>query len=213
MKKIALLFVLAGLFGSVHAQHEQTLFSRGKVRGAFIATNFTYGKIDGKEGYGAGGGLGLVVENFFVGGFGQAEIFDVRSTASPSRALGLGYGGLWLGYHFPTRSILHLYTSLKVGGGATGLGRWSRYNTWDFDLDFDEDDINDAVLVIAPEAGVELNITHWMRLAGTIGYRYVDGFQGYEGLDSKKLNATYYGLTLRIGWFGHRSRWRSHNDM
>lgn len=207
MKKILFTAAIAIAALSLTAQTERTLMSNARVRGAFVAPIFTYSKIDGQQGYGAGGGFGLVINQFFIGGFGQAELFDFKYSTTPDKALGLGYGGLWMGYNFPSRRILHLYTSLKIAGGATGLGDWNHnHHDWDFDIDFDNDSFNDAVFVLAPEAGIELNITHWMRLAGTVGYRYVDGFQGYDGIDKDVFNAPYYGLTLRVGWFGHR-RW------
>lgn len=208
MKKTIIAAFLGLISLGLAAQSERTLLNNARVRGAFVSPIFTTGKADGHQGYGAGGGFGLVINQFFIGGFGQAEIFDFKYGSGADQALGLGYGGLWMGYNVPTRRTLHLYTSLKIAGGATGLGRWSHpHYDWDFDIDFDDDSFNDAVLVIAPEAGVELNITHWMRLAGTVGYRYVDGFQGLDGVDKDVFNAPYYGLTLRVGWFGHRRGW------
>ena len=36
---------------------------------------------------------------------------------------------------------------------------------------------------------------------GTVGYRFVDGFDGWNNYGKKDLNAPVYALTLRFGWF------------
>jgi hypothetical protein len=180
---------------------EQTLFKKATAVGGFGGPTFSYGKIAGRHGYGAGGGGGVVLDNFFLGAHGQSEMFDIQGLNPNFGTLALGYGGLWLGYTAPTRKAVHLFGSLKVGGGAVGYssGRW-----WDDFDDTEFDDFDDVIFVLTPEAGVELNLFHWFRLAGTVGYRFVDGYRGVPGLRQQDLNAPVWGLTMRFGWFGHR---------
>jgi len=187
---------------SLNAQSEQTLFNKSKIRGGFGGPIFTYGQIDGNRGYGAGGGGGLIVHQAMIGVFGHGEMFSIQRENAVDASLALGYGGLWLGYSFPTQKAIHAYTSLKVGVG--GVGQNDHYSWWEEEVDFDSYD--GALLVLVPEAGIELNLFHWMRLAGTVGYRYVDGFQGALGLDKTAFNAPVFGLTMRFGWFGHKSQ-------
>lgn len=184
---------------TLHAQSEQTLFNKTKVRGGFGGPTFTFGKIKGNRGFGAGGGGGLVFNQTMIGGFGHGEIFAIDRPNESDASLALGYGGLWLGYSIPTQKAVHGFASIKIGGGGVGISE--NANWWEEDPEFDGYDR--AVLVLMPEAGIELNVFHWMRIAGTVGYRYVDGFQGALGLDSKAFNAPVFGLTMRFGWFGH----------
>ncbi|MBP6812733.1 MAG: outer membrane beta-barrel protein [Saprospiraceae bacterium] len=181
-------------------QQEQTLFNKAKLRGGWGGVNFTTSKIGDHTGYGAGGSLGLIFNSLSVGLYGHGEAYDGFRRDDRDYVFTLGHGGLVLGYSYPTKKALHLTGSLKVGAGAVGLAR--RYNDWDWELD--EDDFNDAVLVVLPEVGAELNLTHWMRISATAGYRFVDGFRGITELSKKDLNAPVFGLNLRFGWFGHR---------
>ena len=99
-----------------------------------------------------------------------------------------------MGYTIPSHKLLHLYTSVKVAGGGVGVTNFQ--DDWEF-----EDDFNDATFVVIPEAGLELNVARWFRLGGTVGYRFVDGFEGWNNYGKKDLNAPVYALTLRFGWF------------
>lgn len=200
--KSFLMLAFGGLFFStLHAQTEQTLFHKSKIRGGFGGPMFTYGQVKGNRGFGAGGGGGMVFDQTMIGAFGHGEVFSIQREGMGNGSLALGYGGLWLGYSIPTRKAVHSYASVKIGAGGVGIS--DRDIWWEDDGDFEEYDA--ALLVIMPEAGVELNLCHWMRMVGTVGYRYVDGFQGALGLDSKAFNAPVFGLTLRFGWFGHRA--------
>ncbi len=81
-----------------------------------------------------------------------------------------------------------------IGGGGIGI------TNFDDDWEFDED-LNDVVLVAVPEAGLELNIARWFRMSGSIGYRFVDGFEGWGNYKKNDLNAPVYALTFRFGLF------------
>lgn len=200
--KSGITLAFTGLFlANLAAQSEQTLFQKSKIRGGFGGPIFSYSQVKGNHGFGAGGGGGLVINQAMVGAFGQGELFTIPRVDGIDGAIALGYGGLWLGYSVPTQKAIHGFASMKVGVG--GVGVTDRYDWWEDD-DMDFDDYDRAVLVLMPEAGVELNLFHWMRVAGTVGYRFVDGFEGGLGLGKKDLNAPVFGLTMRFGWFGHQ---------
>lgn len=201
MKSFFVLLFCALSFSALHGQSEQTLFNKSKIRGGFGGPTFSYGQIKGNSGFGSGGGGGLIVNQTMLGAFGQGELFNIHRDNAQDGSLALGYGGLWLGYSFPTQKAVHAYTSLKIGVGAVGTSEHSHW--WDDD-DPEFSNYDEGVLVLMPEAGVELNLFHWMRLAGTIGYRYIDGFEGALGLNKNALNAPVFGLTMKFGWFGHR---------
>ncbi len=182
------------------AQQEQTLFTRAKLRGGWIGSSFSNSKVGDYNGYGAGGSLGLVFNSFSVGLYGQGESFDGFQRDNRNYAFTMGHGGLYLGYSYPTKKALHLMGSLKIGGGGVGMAR--RHHDWDWELE--EEDFGDAIFVILPEVGLELNVTHWMRMSATAGYRVVNGFRGIPELNKNDLNAPIFGLNFRFGWFGHK---------
>ena len=72
--------------------------------------------------------------------------------------------------------------------------------TANFDQDWDN--WEDVAVVLVPEAGLELNVTRWFRMTGSIGYRFVDGFDGAGQVGKKDLNAPIFALGMRFGWFG-----------
>ena len=181
------------------AQQEQTLFSKTKLRGGWGGVNFNSSKVGNHTGYGTGGSIGLIFNSLSVGLYGNGEVFDGFRRDDKDYAFTLGHGGLVLGYSFPTKKALHLTSSVKIGAGGVGLAR--QYN--DFDWDFEDEDFSDAILVVLPEVGLELNLTHWMRVSATAGYRFVDGFEGITELSKNDLNAPTFGLNFRFGWFGH----------
>lgn len=182
-------------FSLVAQKQEETLFRNARLSGGFAAPMFSYSRANGHAVYGAGGGMGLVFNQLFVGFFGMGETFSGPKFQGDQ--LALGYGGLWLGYTVPTHKLVHLYGSLKIAGGAVGA------TNFDDDWDFDEN-VDDAVFVGIPEVGVELNVARWFRLSGTAGYRFVGDFQGWNTLGKNDLSAPVFGLTARFGWFGTR---------
>lgn len=189
------IFLIALLFSSFTAfgqQETETLFKNSRIRGGFGGPIFSWSQTNNKIGYGAGGGGGVVFDRFFVGLFGMGETFERPQPGQDQ--LTLGYGGLWLGYTTPSHKLLHLYTSVKIGGGGVVITDFE--DSWEF-----EDDWADAAFVIVPEAGLELNIARWFRLGGTVGYRFVNGFKGWNDYGRKDLNAPVYALTFKFGWF------------
>ncbi len=178
---------------ALFAQKEnETLFKNSRVTGGFGGPIFSWSNNNSKTGYGAGGGGGVVLNNFFIGLFGMGETFERPKIGS--QQLALGYGGLWMGYTIPSHKLLHLYTSVKVAGGAVGLTNFE--DDWEID-----DDRIDATLVVVPEVGLELNVARWFRLGASAGYRVVDGFDGWGSYGKRDLNAPVYAFTLRFGWF------------
>jgi hypothetical protein len=122
--KYWILFILAGILLSIpamQAQVEETLADRGKKPGGFGGPFFLYSTVGERHGGGAGGGGGFVIDNFFIGVFGQGETFGKISYTDEDYYLSLGYGGLWLGYTVPSHKLVHVFGSMKIGGGGVIL--------------------------------------------------------------------------------------------
>jgi len=179
--------------GSLQAQHE-TLFNNARVVGAFGGPITEYGLSNDLNGA-VGGGGGLVINNIFIGGYGMAAVdFDRLYEEGEVDVLDIGHGGFWLGGTYQPHRLLHLYGSARLGWGAINidLNDGTPYR----DLD--------KIFVATPELGVELNLTRWFRLAGTVGYRHVAGVNEDRGLKGDDFSGAIAGVTLRFGWFGRR---------
>ena len=183
---------------ALEAQRTETLFGRARSVGAFggpiVEYHYTGSEVDVM----AGGGGALIINNFWIGGYGvgsaPASVFDIPDINS----LELAHGGLWLGGTYQPHKLLHFYASAKLGWGAVGI-------------EFDDEDFNylDDIYVIQPEAGLELNVFRWFRVAGTASYRLVDGISANSGLDTDEFNGVGFNLTFRFGFFGNN--WHSHD--
>lgn len=195
-KALFLIFLFLYTAAGLIAQKEETLSGGARVKGGFGGPFFIYSNADGKSGGGGGGGGAFIINDFFIGGFGQGETFGQRAISSGRYTVGLGFGGFWLGYVNSSYKVAHLYTSLKIGWGSANLQR-------DDNDPFNGNDYSDAVFVAHPEIGLELNVVHWFRVAFTGGYRLVNGVDTLPGFASGDFNSPTLGLTLRFGAFGY----------
>lgn len=190
--KNLIVFLLLGFWFQSQAQHE-TLFNNARVRGGFGAPIVEVG-INNQINTSVGGGGGVVIGSGFIGGYGVGSIdFNKLFENGDVEVLDMGHGGLWLGTTFRPHKVIHLYGSARIGWGA---------------LNVELDDNNqtyssiDKIFVMTPELGLELNLTRWMRLAGTAGYRYVNGANEARGYTNEDFRGWFTGITMRLGWFG-----------
>lgn len=191
MKKtvFVIAFCLLAIMG--FAQHE-TIFSKARVVGGFGAPIFEWG-LSNDIGTSIGGGGGIVIENFFIGGYGLASVdFDKLFDNEDIDNLEIAHGGFWLGGTFKPHKLFHLYTNARIGWGGLNI-----------DLNNSRQDI-DKIFVLTPEIGLELNVAKWFRVAGAVGYRWVNGANPERGYEKDAFNGAVASLSLRFGWFGWR---------
>lgn len=196
-KKLSLFALLLFTVPVFAQQEEQTLVRNGSVVGGFGGPIVSWSSTNGKTGFGTGVGGGVLFDQFFIGLFGMFETFDNIVVGQPQ--LATGYGGLWLGATVPSQKLAHAYISVKLAGGAVGITDFE--DNWHY-----QDNWEDVTFVAIPEAGIELNIARWMRMSGSVGYRFVDGFEGWGSYGEKDLNAPVYNLTFRFGCFSKKKR-------
>lgn len=172
------------LMNSINSDKKISVFG-GPIVSA-VPMNSTYG-------VGFGGGGGLVIDNFFIGAFGMGNVLE-NTTINSSNMLHdieIGYGGLWLGYSFKDEWLVHPYVSLR-----SGLGTLELYHSSNDDMNF----LYERIAVVSPEVGLEVNIIKQLKLAGTVGYRWMNNFD-----NNLLIGADYNGLlgsiTLRFGGF------------
>ena len=197
-KQIITLALLLSSIAAIHAQ-TQTLFNRARVVGGFGGPITEIG-LDKTYNTSVGGGGGLLINSFFLGGYGMGSLDfeELLEQDGDIESIELGHGGIWLGFSVPTHKLIHFYGSARIGWGAIDI---------QFDDNFDE---YDQVFVFTPEAGIELNVTRWFKLAGTVGYRYLDGVNDNSVYSNDDFRGAFAGITLRFGGFG--SNWRNNDN-
>ena len=202
MKKALLLFLSGITALALPAQHE-TLFDDFTSFGAFGGPMVEISSINGEVGADVGGGGALVLDDFFIGGYGMGtdqpditlqqdiggEIQDITYN------IRFKHGGLWFGYTPRQYKMGHLYTSLKVGWGKAQL------------LNQDFDTPRDRIFVLTPEVGAEFNLTNWFKLGFTGGYRWVNGISRLPTLDDSDFSSPTGTITFRFGGFGDGWEW------
>lgn len=199
MKKLIALTMACSMAFALFGQRHETLFNRARVIGAFGGPIVEIGKYNGENGTAVGGGGGLIINNFFIGGYGLGgtDITEQFFDNDDDFRMDIGHGGFWLGLVYPQNKMIHAFSSVKLGWGAIGI------NFQDDDLSYD-----DGIFVVTPEVGLELNVFRFFRIAGTAGYRYVDGIRKGGDVTQDQFNGLVGTLTFRFGGFGN---WRG-ND-
>ena len=93
---IALCFLTVNLFG----QREETLFNKARVVGAFGGPFIEFADFDNDLTTSVGGGGGLIIDNFFIGGYGAGTTdLDNLTFNNETFSLDMGHGGFWLQRH------------------------------------------------------------------------------------------------------------------
>jgi hypothetical protein len=179
-------------------------FGRRPAVGGYAGFSVAYTKMLDRDGalLGFEGAL-LVAHRLSLGlaGYGFS-----RSPEGPAdwdgtaREFGTGYGGFVGRYAFLTHSPVYLSVGILLGGGAAVL-----HESVDFDdsEDWDEDDHEDGqadgFFVVQPELSLHVNLTRWMRLGLTGGYRATSGVSRF-GLSERDLNGVVLGGNVQFGW-------------
>ncbi|MEQ8705975.1 MAG: hypothetical protein RIC19_18745 [Phaeodactylibacter sp.] len=186
----------------LQAQHE-ALFDDLSSFGAFGGPILEFSSVNGQLTADVGGGGALILDEFFIGGYGMGTDYpevsfeaNVDGEVIPVDAdIDFGHGGLWFGYVKDIEQKVHLYSSLKVGWGRA-------------ELKHDELDLpSDRLFVLTPEIGIELNMTNFFRIGLTGGYRAVSGISRLPALENKDFSSPTVALTFRFGGFGSYWDW------
>ncbi|MDX1666655.1 MAG: hypothetical protein R3350_05485 [Saprospiraceae bacterium] len=198
MKWITTLLIAMSSFAFLYAQHE-TLLGDLDVIGAFGSPIVEIGTIAGETGADVGGGGAIILENFFLGGYGLGTDypdFEIPDGTFAGRYnIKYKHGGLWLGYVHNPHRVAHLFTSTKIGWGKTRM----RQNG--------ETVFSDRTFTLVPELGIEINLTDFFKLSLAGGYRWVNGVSQLPGLDNDDFSSAVGVLTFRFGGFGDNDDW------
>jgi hypothetical protein len=120
---------------------------------------------------------------------------------------GAGYGGLALRYSVFSGLPVYGTFGLVLGAGAVNLHRddgWDDESDWDDGFDHHDRDWDagrfDAFLFAQPEIALNTNVTRWLRLGATLGYRFTGGVNRFH-LGESDLNGIVAGGHIQVGWF------------
>ncbi|MCK6694367.1 MAG: hypothetical protein L6Q97_19975 [Thermoanaerobaculia bacterium] len=196
-KRLLTILLLFVAILSLQAQRQETLRTTARNKGGFGGLYFVSSQADGDPGGGAGFDGAFIRNDWFFGGFIQAESFDQRRINNRNYRPSLFFTGPWVGYAYPSHKLIHLYTSLRLGWGGAVLNRQDNDP-------FDNDDYSDFVFVFAPEIGAEINAVSWLRIAATLGYRSVSNLSGLPGYSARDFNSPTFAISLRAGAFGYK---------
>ena len=209
MKKLTLLLILGFGFLMATAQDDweddekemTTIFSKNHSNGGYGALSFSYTQIEGKDAFLMGArGAWIMGHSFAVGLGGQGFVNDINhqnwQENDLNEYLAGGYGGIYfepiLGPNLP------VHISLPVLFGVGGIARVSD-DDWDNHW-MNDDSKEDAFLVLEPAIELEFNMTRFMRLAGTFGYRFTSNIE-MENTDPDVLEGFNMGVVLKFGKF------------
>jgi len=191
MKKQFAFFLCIMLGLTLSAQQKtETLLSSQNSYGGFGGPIIEFSNINGTLVGDVGGGGAFVVNNFFLGGYGLGNGDSQVTITNELYDINFRHGGFWMGYAFKQYKVIHIYSSFRVGWGQAEL------------LQNDQKFYSDNLLALAPELGLELNISNWFKVALTGGLRTVSGIQSLPELGNDDFTGFFGGITFRFGGFG-----------
>jgi hypothetical protein len=152
------------------------------LRGKFFSS------IDNEFALFVGGGGGLIINNFFVGGYGEGISNPSRqNNREGMHDIEFDHGGFWFGYEFMPEKMIHPVLHLRTGWGKIS-GTQNRVI------------YSDNIFVLKPTLAAEVNFTRFMKINAGVDYRHV--FNAELGnLNSKSFSGFGVYVSFIFGWF------------
>jgi hypothetical protein len=121
------------------------------------------------------------------GGLSTSNV-TIPGGGSTSEVMGMGYGGLVVGYVFVTRSLADVNLDATLGAGGVGVRDSNDEKDWD------------PVFVFEPSATVDLKLARIARIGFGASYRFV-GDVDVPGLRDADLRGIAGLVRIRVGRF------------
>jgi hypothetical protein len=176
----------------INAQDEemQTLFGNRPLKitgfgGPFM--NFTV--LNGKFAYMMGGGGGIIINDFMIGGYGIG-LANTLLIDNTDEEISFGHGGFWIGYQLMPNKIVHPVIQVQLGWGS--LNSKDRFGDLLYNID--------KLFIITPIIEAEMNITRFLRIGIGGSYR-IAAFANNEILSAADLSGPGVNLAFKFGWF------------
>ena len=194
MKKISILCGLLFLFAfsgvaQDNSEPETIISDSAKING-FGGPLITLSSIHNTFALIMGGGGGVSINDFFIGGFGFGQTSQIKAWDSNvlERKLSISGGGIWLGYSILAKKKLHPSIDVLAGWGSINYYRIGSYSS------VDEDNI--GMFFLVPRINIELNVTHFLRL--TVGAEYRSVFLTAEGEEISNSDFSSFGCAIGV---------------
>jgi hypothetical protein len=173
----------------------RTIFDNQDLRISGMGGPFMqFTTVAGEFGHMMGGGGAVLINDFFIGGYGLGltnAIPDFVNDHTNDR-LSLGHGGFWIGYSLFGEKPIHLAISSLIGWGEFGIMQYDAYYPF----------IRDKIFVLAPTVEAEINLTRYLRIGVGATYNL------YSMVDEERHNYTWQDLSspggflsFKFGWF------------
>lgn len=203
MQKFVVTQLFLLLFVSVIcAQEQETLITTGDIdHGGYGALSVKISQINQKSAVLVGGYGGWLINHSFLiggGGYGLANMIEadpeIQAISGDDRILDIrfGYGGFIFEYIGNPENIVHYSGKILLGVGGVGYALRDDYNV--------SDTKQSACFVSELEAGIEVNVTTFMRINLGAGYRFVNGVD-LDGLTDDDLSAVNGRISFKFGRF------------
>lgn len=178
------------------------LFGKSLDVGGYGGLDVAYSRMFGRDGVVAGAqGAVLINHRLALGiaGYGWSNPLDGPATANGgAQRFETGYGGLTAHYsvYFDQLPIYFTLGAL-VGAGAIDLTDENHSDGFD---GFQDRASEDVFAVFQPDVAVHANLTKWMRLGLTAGYRLTSGVD-HLGFKESDVNGLMLGGQVQFGSF------------
>ena len=198
---ILLILILSGIFVSaqtiepeVYKKHYevQTVMNRIEIHriSGFGGPTMSYSTINGEFAFLMGGGGGIIINNLFLGGYGEglSNTLDIGNNYS-LRDFDFGHGGFWVGYEIAPKKLIHPVISTRIGwGNITGYSS------------VENEYIRDHVFVLVPTISAEINFTRFFKINVGAEYRQTLNVN-VPGMSNKDFSNLGVYVNFLFGWF------------
>ncbi len=157
----------------------------------FGGPTMTFTNINGEFVTMMGGGGGVIINNLFVGAYGEGMTHFVNTAEHHKvRNVNFSHGGFWFGYEIAPHKVVHPVISSRIGWGNV-TGRTYSYNRY----------VNSNVFVFVPTISAEINFTRFFKMNIGAEYRRTFGVTGLEDLRNDNFSNFGVYTNFIFGWF------------
>jgi len=197
MRKGFLFGIILAATLTAYSQEKEyrTIFDNQELRISGMGGPFMqFTAIAGEFGHMMGGGGAVILNDFFIGGYGIGLTNSIPDyiNQQPGNKLSVGHGGFWLGYILFGEMPIHMSISSLIGWGELGILENDGFYPF----------IRDNIFVLSPTMEVEVNLTRYFRLGAGASYNLYtmvnEDLHGYRRAD---LSAPGGFLSFKFGWF------------
>jgi len=200
MKKFAFLITGILIMSLAHAQDNEfkTIFQRNDdkplIVSGFGGPMMAFTSIGDNFAHLMGGGGGVMLNNFFIGGYGLGLTTPIPYKNESEHNLEFGHGGFWFGFILGSNRPVHLSISSLAGWGnisesdpnIVGLDQLPSY----------------PVFVVTPIVEVELNFSRFFKMGAGTSISFVNG----PGIEQTIYSFRDFAkpsvfLSFKFGWF------------